>query len=265
MTEGILLRFANEEMIYLLRSLRIVDFPGIAPESLKNFSDSQKSLLMMEADHTLRARGLVHWRSETEREIDPLVSKLLLECAQPRYTLFADLLETGTPATQLLYLFGPEVIVEQCEPEPQVQQYLVMRTLENFARRLRSLVVLEQREVAPPGLPGGEIEEDLWEQALTLAREDQSGTGRLLAQSLPAQTAEALAEALHGYRRIQYLARWKQTPAAGRRAPEMALTLVSKGDRLFLLWREEADGSYLKVISTTVERAWEYISRLSPG
>jgi hypothetical protein len=263
MSEGILLRFANEEMIYLLRSLRLVDFPGMAPESLKDFTDSQKSLLMMEADHTLRARGLVHWRGETEREIDPLVSKLLLECAQPRYTLFIDLLEAGTPATQLLYLFGPEVIVEQCEPEPQVQQYLVIRTLEDFARRLGSLVVLEQG-AQTSGLPGGEIEEDLWEQALPLAREDQAGAGSLLARSLPAQTAEALAEALHGYRRVQYLARWRQTPSVGRRVPEMALTLVSKGDRLFLLWREEADSSYLKVISTGVERAWGYISRLIP-
>ena len=126
MAEGILFRFANEEMIYLLRSLRIPHFPGIAPEPLNPLVDEEKSLLMTEADHTLRARGLVRWLSETERQVAPPITALLLECAQPRYTLFVDMLDANATATKLLYIFGQEVVVEQCEPEPQVQQYLVI-------------------------------------------------------------------------------------------------------------------------------------------
>src|SRR5690348_1076984 len=144
MPEGMLFRFANEEIIYLLRSLQIAEFPGISPQPLRPLADEEKSLLMTEADHTLRARGLVHWRGETQREIDPLVTKLLLDCAQPGYTLFVDLLDTQMGARKLLYIFGPEATVEQCEPEPQVQQYLVLPTREAVARRLQALLMPQQ-------------------------------------------------------------------------------------------------------------------------
>jgi hypothetical protein len=148
-----LFRFAAEEVVYLLRSLRLSDFPGFAPQSLKQLAAGEKSLSMMDADHTLRARGLVRWRSETERELDPLIGNLLLECWQPGYPLFVHTREASNPDGQLLYLFGEEITVEQCELEPQVQQYLVIRSREDFARRLWTLAI-PQLQGASRTLPG---------------------------------------------------------------------------------------------------------------
>src|SRR5215469_4375004 len=126
MAEGAILRFANEEMIYLLRALHLTDFPGLDPEPLKELADSEKSLLMLIADHTLRARGLVHWRGQEQREVDPLITRILQECARPAYTLFVDAINADTATAQFLYIFGSEIILEQFEAEPQVQQYLIM-------------------------------------------------------------------------------------------------------------------------------------------
>lgn len=263
MAEGILLRFANEEVIYLLRSLNIPDFPGIALDPLKALNDEQKSLLMMEADHTLRARGLVHWRGETQREIAPLIRKMFQDCAQPRYTLFVDMRDAHTPARQWLYIIGSEMYVEQCEPEPQVQQYLVIPSQEEFSQRLQRLVIPQQEEQSDADtLPPGQISLDRWREALRVDSEDEAGASTLLTGSLPAQTAEALAASLHDFQQVRYLACWQQTPTPERSSPDAALTLVAGPERLFLLWQEEADHSLLSVMPSSAQQVRDYLNRL---
>lgn len=262
MSERILLRFANEEIIYLLRSLRITNFPGIAPEPLKELTDDKKALLMTEADHALRARGLVHWRGETEREIAPLPGKMLRECARPRYTVFVDRLDVGKPAAQLLYLIGQEMIVEQCEPEPQVQQYLVLFSQTDFLQRLQALTVPEQVGISE-ALPGGRLHSTLWREAFKAARIDEARTGTLLTASLPRPTANALAASLHDFQYVRYLARWPQVPTDKQRSPEAELTIVMGRNRLFLLESEKRDSSTLNLVSATMQQAQESVTRLA--
>ena len=262
MSEGILFRFANEEMIYLLRSLQITAFPGMAPEPLKRLPDTEKSLLMMEADHTLRARGLVHWRGETKREIDPLITKLLLDCAQPTYMLFVDLLDAFTGTANLLYIFSPEATVEQSEPEPQVQQYLVIPSREDFARRLRTLLLPQQAEASSEKLPEGQVNLALWQEASKMARANEAAAGSLLARNLPGSTAKALAHALHTFQRICYVAHWKQIPAHKGDSPEAALTTVVGEKGLFLLWQKEPTSSRLTVLPASEDLVGEYVIRL---
>lgn len=267
MSENILFRFANEEMIYLLRSLNIADFPGMTPEPLKQLSDEEKLLLMATVDHTLRARGLVLWDGETTRQIDPLVITLLLECAHPDFTLFVDLLDTTTGAARLLYIFGSEAIVEQCEVEPQVQQYLRLPSHEAALQRLQALLLPERNEAlegTAATLPIGQLSMDLWQEALKVARAGESGAATLLARSLPNLTAEALAEALHAFQRICYLGRWKQTPSSEEDQPDAALTVVIGGKQLFLLWQEKPGGLSLTVMSASVEQIKAYLARLLP-
>ncbi|HTK09388.1 MAG TPA: hypothetical protein VL485_19615 [Ktedonobacteraceae bacterium] len=256
MSNSVLLRFANEEMIYLLRALQITDFPGLDPEPLKNMADSEKSLLMMAADHALRARGLIRWQGETEREVDPFVARVLLACARPRYTLFIDMRDS-----QLLHIFGPETIVEQCEPEPQVQQYLVMASWEDFSTRLQSLLTHKYGNGSVP-LPGGQISRDLWVEALSVAQTDSAWANALLNRSLPPQTANALLAILHDPQQIQYLALWKQTPAAGQSAPIAALTIVVGHNQLILLHQDSPDTPLLEVIPASAEQAWEHVTRM---
>lgn len=262
MSEGILLRFANEEMIYLLRSLHITNFPGFASEPLKELANEEKSLLMMEADHTLRARGLVYWRGETEREIDPLIARIFLACAQPRYTLFIDMLGACTTVAKLLYIFGRDIIVEQCSPEPQVLQYLVLPSRDHFTHRLRALVVPEQEKAAQMQ-PGGVLHREVWKGALKAAREhDEISLNTLLAGDLPASTAAALATALSAPSSIRYLGFWQQTPTGERDAPEAELTLVTGGDLLFLLWSDKANPFSLHVNSASAQQVPAYLNQL---
>jgi hypothetical protein len=260
MAEGILLRFANEEMVYLLRALGINDFPGLAPDSLKPLTNAEKSRVMMEADRTLRARGLVAWRGETQREIAPVIGTVLQDCARPQYTLFLDIMETGRPATQCLYLFGKAVIVEQCEPEPGVQHYLVMASREELLQRLRAIIMPPTVET-PAQVPDGEMKADDCLQALELVRTDPNRARTLLSRSLPAQTATALAVAVQHIQHTYSLACWKETPAA-QRDPLRALTIVIGSGQLFLLWREDRASSLLRVLPAGTERLWTYLTQL---
>lgn len=259
MSEGVLLRFANEEMIYLLRALHLTNFPGLDPEPLKELTDSEKSLLMLATDHTLRARGLVHWRGQTEREVDPLITRIVQECARPAYTLFVDALDAEAAAAQFLYIFGSEVIVEQSEPEPQVQQYLVMPSREGVLQRLQMLLGDQQMEAA--ALPDGRISQDFWMEALKTARTGGRAVKIWPGASLPEQTAIALTEALRDFQRIRYLALWRQTPTSEQPDPHAALTIVASQRCLMLLWLEPGDSS-LRVISASADQVGSYISRL---
>lgn len=257
MPNSVLLRFASEEMIYLLRALRIANFPGLDPEPLKELVDSEKSLLMLAADHTLRARGLIRRQGETEREIDPFIAKVLLECSQPRYTLFLDLRDT-----RLLHIFGAEIIAEQCEPEPGVQQYLVMSAREAYQARLQGLIVPERGDGSSSTLPGGRISLEHWKEVLGTAHIDEARA--LLASSLPPQTADALLEAIREKRQLHYLALWKQTPDAGQSSPEATLTIVTGRKQLILLYTEKPDDLWLTVQPASAEQVWEYVIRLLP-
>jgi hypothetical protein len=259
--DGVLFRFADEEMVYLLRSLHITDFPGMSPEPLKTLPDEEKSLLMMEADHTLRARGLVQWRSETEREIAPHVAKLLLDCASSHDTLFVDMLDASAGVVKLLYIFSSEVIIEQCEAEPQVQQYVVIPSKRLFLQRLQTLLAPQQVERAQD-VPSGHLRLDLWQEALKASHMNGASAATLLAANLPRSTAEALAGALHDFQRIGYAGRWKQTPSSKQDRPDATLTVVMGHEQLFLLWQEEMDSSSFAVMSANSEQVREYMSRL---
>jgi hypothetical protein len=258
MPDSVLLRFASEEMIYLLRALHIADFPGLDAEPLKELADSEKSLLMLAADHTLRARGLVRWQGDSEREIDPFIAKVLLECSRPRYTLFLD-----SRDARLLHIFSAEMIVEQCEPEPGVQQYLVMASREAYQARLQGLIAPGPGN-GPSALPGGQISLERWKEVLGVVRADEGRARVLLASSLPPQTAGALLEAIREPRQLQYLARWKRTPGAGQNSPEAMLTLVAGPNQLFLLWSEQPDNLRLTVQPARAEHVREYVARLLP-
>lgn len=265
MPDGILFRFANEEIIYLLRSLQISNFPGIIPEPFKRLPDAEKSLLMTEADHTLRARGLVHWRGETQREVDPLITKLLRDCAQPASTLFVDLLDANAGAKKYLYIFTSEATVEQCEPEPQIQQYLVIPEREALLQRLLTLLLPEpEKSFDNPALTlfGGQLSLTLWQEALRVSRENEGAATDMLARSLPRPAAAALANALHAFQRVGYLGRWAHTPASKQDRPEAALTVVAGREQLFLLWPEQPDSSSLTLLPASAQQLREHLARL---
>lgn len=267
MSENILFRFSNEEMVYLLSLLNIADFPGMSPDPLKQLTDEGKTLLMTTVDHTLRARGLLLWDGETKRQIDPLVSTLLLGCAHPDFTLFVDLLDATSGPSRLLYIFGSNMIVEQYEVEPQVQQYLQLSSYEALLQRWQALILPEQNEPlegTASALPVGQLNLDVWQEVLKVVHEGESNPVSLLARSLPDSTAEALAEALRTFRRICYLGRWKQMPSSEEDRPDAALTVVMGSDQLFLLWQEESSNLALTVLPARVEQIREYLARLLP-
>ena len=258
-----LLRLSNEELIYLLQTMRIDNFPGLDPDPLVALNESQKSLVISVADHALRARGLVSWDGEKQRYIDPEVASLLSECSRPEQTVFVDLLDANKRVNRLLYLFGSASIVEQYEVEPQVQQYLQMQSREEFLKRLQTLLIGERRVLASD-LPQGEMSQDLWSEVLHAVRADKDEAGASLARALPEETARELAKALRNLRQLAYLARWTQAPSAEHRDPDLSLTVIQGQAQIFILWLEKPGVSNWRVIPASSEQVWEYIVKLLP-
>lgn len=263
MSNNILLRFSDEEMMYLLRALHVGDFPGLEADALNKTVDEQTSLVLDAADHSLQARGFVQWQSATERIILPLVRKVLLDCAQPRYTLFLEKLSVGSATTKALFIFGAEVIVEQSEPEPHVQQYLIIATHEDLTQRLQTLIA-EENAHPTTILPGGRLPLDLWKEVVKAAPENEAAAGNLLARSLPRQTASALAAAVHQARSIRYLTSWKQTPTAESHTPEKRLLIVTGSSQRFLLWQEAPEHTHFIVLPNGAEKLQACVERIIP-
>src|SRR5229473_4597063 len=91
MSDAILLRFAQEELVYLLRALSIGTLHGMDSRLLGDLDMDHQALALAVADRTLRARGSVRWDSQEERHVDPIVAGTLRDCAQPRYSLLVDM------------------------------------------------------------------------------------------------------------------------------------------------------------------------------
>lgn len=117
------LRFAHEEVVYLLRALQIEAIGDLTRDSLAHLSANEQSLVMSVADRTLRARGVVHWRDVDDRFIEQLVTEVFLACSHAQYTLIAKTAGAKTPARSAYYLFAPHVAAAVVSPDPGVYEF----------------------------------------------------------------------------------------------------------------------------------------------
>src|SRR5689334_19781980 len=95
---------------------------AISAPLLAGVDEASRAQALTCADHSLRARGMVGWDDRARRSIAPMIASILLDYAQPRYTLFVDTYLVSTRAMPFLYVFGEHATYEQCQPEPDVLQ-----------------------------------------------------------------------------------------------------------------------------------------------
>lgn len=293
MSAQLRLRFSQEELDYLRKVLDLEQMPGLARrgEQARNLPEEQRQLLLLTADRSLRARGLVGLLDNDRRSINPLVAGLLRAYAQPQPALFLSTIRTGWGRGQWLYVFNEQIIFEQCEPEPGVLQFLVLNKQADFQERLSHLLqfpqpangtapgklrlagdasrpyrvqVAESEPESENGLEPGRLSCESLARGVDLVRRNPEQARQIFARELPAPTAEALVEAYSTVQVTHYLSRW--SPRTGH--VEATLTILQDIKQAFLLSLESADAQDVDVAPATFAQAWarvvDFAPRLAP-
>lgn len=266
MPDPLPIRLTQAELQLLLHALEIETLPGIAPDLLVEFDEAQRKVALKVADQTLRARLYVGWNSDLQHVINPALADLLLDYAHPVATLFVD---TGLPtgrAMSFLYVFGERGIYEQCQPEPDVLQFRALSGSEELEQRLSPRLVEES--VAQPERWQGQIGQRVLNGVLRLVGEDVNLAQRYFATALPSELAQALAEAYHAPRVVQYIACWGNNSATEQLELRAALTILQGAARAFLLWVEEperGEEAWVRVTLFSVDTLRQYIKQMVPS
>lgn len=143
MAEAIAIRLGDEELMHLAHALKVRAIPGVRSALLDALDPDHFALAMAVADRSLRARGLVQWLSQDEREYEPLAAAVVRAMAAPRFSAVLDLRE-GNAAATLDYVFAGQSVVEHTTPEPGVHQFVIMDAAADLVQRLGNLLHAEQ-------------------------------------------------------------------------------------------------------------------------
>jgi hypothetical protein len=261
MAEAVLLRFSQEELVYLLRALKIPTLTGLGSQPLGDLDEEHQGLALAVADRALRARGVVRWNTNQERSLDPLVAGLLRDCAGPDYSLAVEIRQKEQPTQQYRYVFTRHVVIEQSLPEPGVHQFMALATRADVLARLDTLVHY------PPGITAGgqpgqiPIRRLLEVQAVAPANPNEAR--RILGAGLPIETARILASLLSAPNIVQYLALWKGAPDQPAKHPPIAsLTILQSQQYLFCLKQPAEETAPVEVIPGTAAQVPVQIEHL---
>ncbi len=265
MADEILLRFAPEELALLQEVLRIKEFPGLLPDMLHELSEEKRTEAMLIADHTLRARSFVGWNHEQRRIINPAISAILLDYANPQHTIFVDTFISAGRGIPFLYAFGEQGIYEQCQPEPDVLQLRVLPDQQELQERLTPHLTSEPLPEASN--LQGHITYQTLAQGLSAIHENVEKAYLLFAGTLPSELALALTAAFHKPHIVQYIARFSNVPTPQDPLPTAALTILQSRNKVYLLWIEEplqGDSSQVAVMVATSLLIQHYIHMVIP-
>ncbi len=261
MAEALLLRFAQEELVYLLRALKIPTLTGLGPRPLGDLDADHQALAMAVADRTLRARGVVRWDTSQERSLDPLAAGTLRDCASPDYSLAVEVRQPNQPALQYRYSFTRRVVIEHSLPEPGVHQFVALSTRADVLERLGRLVSYPA-EVAGGGQPV-QISLNRLTQARAIAATNPDEARRLLGSGPPIEIIPGLVSALAAPDVVEYLALWQGAPdQPAEHPPSASLTVLQGKQRLFCLRQQGGENAPVEVIPTTAAQVSEHIEQL---
>lgn len=264
MTDALLLRFAQEELVYLLRALSIASFPGLEVQPLGKLNADQQALALAIADRTLRAKGTVGYDGQENRHVDPIIAGMVRDLAQPTYSVLVNLLRPGGLNLRYLYAFTRHAAIEHSMPEPGIHQFLLIPKPVDILAHIHTLLALE--EVAQPADVVREIEHlsiERLEAARANASTNLNKATMLLSADLARETARELAAALATSIRVSHLALWHDAPDATRSStPDTTLTIIQGDTTLFLLWKDSAQASQVDVIAATMLQVEPYVEKL---
>lgn len=247
MGEGSILRFSQEELVYLLCALEIPHLGLISAQDLADLDDDHRAFAFALADRSLRARTVIFWESDERRSVSAPIARLLTAAAAPSYSVALDLPPSArkhdygqmdeapsatTPgqegAVTLLYSLSETLACEWVEAEPGVHQFLDFADVGDMVTRIVRLMDLS--EAPAPGTNVSWVKRQALMQAHQLASSDLPAATQLLAQSLPPEAAQQIASSLAHPAALRRLALWRGDGAHLPAPHEMSFLWVLQHD-----------------------------------
>jgi hypothetical protein len=148
MAESFAVRLAREELVYLLRALRIAEIPGAPIPLLGDLDADHTAEALAIADRTLRARGVVRWKDAADRDLDPLIAGVLRNYAAPQVFLALTLRPQSAPPSAVFYSFTGQIVVLQTQAEPGVYLFMTVGAAPDVLTTLRNQIALPNVAVA---------------------------------------------------------------------------------------------------------------------
>lgn len=270
MSNTLLLRFAQEELVYLLRALQIGKFPGLQEKPLGNLDADHQSLALAVADRTLQARGIVIGEGSQERRVDPVAAGLLRDCAHPTYTLLADVIRSKQVYNRYLYTFSTYSAIEHSLVNPGIHCFISTSSRTETIERVSAALHLEANDEVTfdAGTNSESYRISMSSERLNAARvalsTDPGKAAQLLASELPDEIAGDLIAVISEPRLTLSLALWLGIPDETKnRVPETTLSMLQGETKLFLLQQEQQfRASHLTITLATMQQAWYAIKTL---
>lgn len=261
MPDMLLMRFAQEELIYLQRALEITVFPGFEASSFAKLDEDHQALALAVADRTLRARGVVRWDGATQRDVDLIAAGMLRDHTHSHFTLLTDITRKGQPDRRFLYTCTKTSAIEHSKPEPGIHQFIGFPTAQALVKRLSAMLDLQEAQESQGR--SGWISKERWAAALEIAPANVGQALYIVSAQLPEEIARSFAAALYSPTLMYHLALWKGVPDQSTKPrPEMALTILQGKTDLFLVWQSDQNAVQLEIIPARVKQAWEYVKKI---
>lgn len=267
MADAFRIRLAQEELVYLLRALKLPSLPGLGASPLGALDTDHQALALAVADRTLQARGVVTHVFEQQRRLDPIVAGLLQACSQARYLLsFATRHTAPAGVAAILTGFSEGLAVEQSLVAPGIHEFLALGTAGDVIARLQLPLHLTDTP-AGPGEPA-RMRAALLTEALREPHPHADALRLQLHAELPAPTADGVASVLLAPSRLYQLALTvSEAPsaAAAPGAPRAALTIVQSATGLYVFASDAeagSDASSVVVMPATPAQARAAVERL---
>jgi len=195
--DTIMLTLSLEELVLLLDLLEIGRRPGMAQDRSADAPPDQVDGAMAAAERGLRARGFIQITGEDEPVIvfSPLLA-LLLGCVAAHTVMLAASEPAERPADARYYHVSEPLAVERSFPQLGLHRFTGGLEFGDIAGQL--LEMLDINSQPRPSGRAGTVSADNLAAVRDLAPNDKEKAASLLQEGgLPADTAQAVAEALH--------------------------------------------------------------------
>jgi hypothetical protein len=253
MADSLSFRFAQEELVYLLRALNIKQFPGLENEPLGILDEDHQALALAVADRTLRAKGTICWDSEKARHVDPIVAGVLRDCALPGYTLLLDVLEVKKVRQRYLYSFGQHAVIEHCLPEPGLHQFVAIEA-KDLLQHLYDLTAIPHDRLYDVG--NGTV--SAFETTMNVPE-----TMHSLATEHSVNLNSDLSSIFKNPTKIKHFALWRGIPEeTSNPTPWKTVTVIYDEQNLFLMPGKNTADTTANIIPATTSLIEEHIEQL---
>jgi hypothetical protein len=224
---------SREELVFLLSLLQADQIPGMDEDPLRNLSKDQQTLVLAQAERSLRAKGLADVDTQGRLTVREAVLMLVGTCAFPEFMVAVHRFPSDSPGQRVFYNGRNGVIVAHERPEAPLHRFSFINDRAGLFEQILALGAVAANE--RPDTPVFETNQEALQSAReTLQLNRATSVATLVKSGMKAQTAEQLCSLLGKSHVVATIHAMYMTGA--NEARQEAITLISNETAT---WRSE--------------------------